>query len=233
MKIYRRGIWGIAAGLAITVGALINASSADSSVIKKVQTTNKIVAFTYDDGPHYQSTPKLLEVLRQKQVKATMFVTGMHVERYPELVAQMVADGHEIASHGYSHKFLAKESPQVRSEEIARAEAAISLVAPKPGLFRPPGGSYNDAVTAELKSRGYKNVLWSVDPRDWSVPSVGQMVDTVMKNIKPGSIVIMHDGQYPLPTAQATGIIIDRLRADGYTIVTVGELLQYHEERKF
>lgn len=231
MKIYQGTVWGIAACLAITVGVLINVSSADSSVIKRVPTTHKVVAFTYDDGPHYQSTPKLLEVLRQKQVKATMFVTGMHVERHPELVAQMVADGHEIASHGYSHKFLAKQSPQVRIEEIARAEAAISLIAPKPVLFRPPGGSYNDAITAELQSRGYKTILWSVDPRDWSVPSVAQMVNTVMKAIKPGSIIIMHDGQYPLPTAQATGIIIDRLRADGYTIVTVGELLQFYEER--
>lgn len=233
MKIYRWRVWGIAACLAITVGVMANINADDTVVIKKVPTSHKVVALTYDDGPHYQSTPKLLEVLRQKQVKATMFVTGMHVERHPELVAQMVADGHEIASHGYSHKFLAKEPPQVRSEEIARTEAVITSIAPKPVLFRPPGGSYNDAITAELKSRGYTTVLWSVDPRDWSVPPVGEVVNAVMKGVKPGSIIIMHDGQYPLPTAQATGIIIDRLRADGYTIVTVSELLQYCEERKF
>lgn len=231
MRIYRRWALGIAACLAIAETAVIGIGSSDNSVIKRVSTNQKVVAFTYDDGPHYQSTPRLLEVLRQKQVRATMFVTGMHVERHPELVAQMVADGHEIASHGYSHKFLGKESPLVRSEEIDRAEAAISQLAPKPTLFRPPGGSYNDTITAELKGKGYKNILWSVDPRDWSVPPVEQVVNTVMKNVKPGSIIIMHDGQYPLPTAAATGILIDRLRADGYTIVTVGELLEYNEGR--
>ncbi|SPF55745.1 Polysaccharide deacetylase (fragment) [Candidatus Desulfosporosinus infrequens] len=145
-------------------------------------------------------------------------------------MAQAVADGHEIATHAYSHNSLAKMSQQEVGEELDKAEKAICAVAPKPTLFRPPGGAYNDHVLAEAKKRGYATILWSVDPTDWRRPSVEQVVDVVMKNVQPGSIVLLHDGQYPLPTPQAIAIIIDQLRQQGYNIVTVGELLQHSEK---
>lgn len=98
-------------------------------------------------------------------------------------------------------------------------------------MFRPPGGFYNHQVIETAHQKGYTVVLWSVDPRDWSCPPTAQVVETVVHNIKPGSIVLLHDGQYPLPTPQALGTIIDRLREQGYEFVTVSELLQYNEVR--
>jgi len=173
----------------------------------------------------------MLAVLKEKNVKLTLFILGKNAKEHPEILAQAVADGHEIATHAYSHNLLAKMSNTQIGEELDAAEKVITAVAPKPVLFRPPGGAYNDVVTAQAQQRGYTTILWSVDPADWRCPSVSNVVDVVMKNVQPGSIVLLHDGQYPLPTPEAIGIIIDKLRDQGYSIVTVSELLQYYEVR--
>lgn len=202
-------------------------------VIRKVPTTHKIVALTVDDGPHPQTTPEVLKVLREKQVKATFFVLGANAEAHPIIIAQALADGHEIASHAYSHQILNRMPLTAAAAELERAQAIITGIgAPKPTLFRPPGGGYNDRIVAMARERGYTTVLWSVDSGDWRQLPVAQVVKTIMDNVRPGSIILMHDGQYPLPTPQAMGIIIDNLRSQGYQFVTVSELLQYYEEAK-
>lgn len=221
-----RVLFGVIIASAVVAQGLL---ADDSTVIKKVPTTHKVVALTVDDGPHSKTTPQMLAVVREKKVKLTLFILGENAIKHPEILAQAVADGHEIATHAYTHNFLAKMSSIEVGAELDKAEKAITVVAPKPTLFRPPGGSYNDAVTAEARQRGYTTILWSVDPGDWRAPSVKHVVDNVMNNIKPGSIVLLHEGQYPLPTPEAIGIIIDRLREQGYSIVTVSELLQYYE----
>ena len=191
----------------------------------------KVVALTIDDGPHYKTTPQILAVLKEKNVKLTLFILGENAKKHPEILAKAVAEGHEIGTHAYSHNFLTKMSQQEVGDEFDKAEQAIMVVAPKPVLFRPPGGGYNETVLAEAQKRGYRTILWSVDPADWQRPSVEHVVTNVMKNVQPGSIVLLHEGQYPLPTPQAISIIIDQLRQQGYSIVTVGELLQYYEEQ--
>ena len=203
----------------------------DTQVISEVPTTHKVVAITIDDGPNYKATPEILAVLKAKNVRATFFVLGQNAEALPGLVAQEVADGHEIGAHTYSHPSLPKLSPQKVAEEFEKAEKAITAIAPRPTLFRPPGGFYNSQVTEIARQRGYTVVLWSIDPRDWSCPPAANVVDKVLAEIKPGSIILLHDGQYPLPTPQALGIIIDRLRERGYEFVTVSELFQYNEVR--
>ena len=203
----------------------------EAQTISKVATTQKVVALTIDDGPHNKVTPEILAVLREKQVKATFFVLGENVEHFPKLLAQEVANGHEIGTHTYSHPLLSKFNSKKMAEEFDKAEKEITPTAPKPTLFRPPGGFYNHQVIETDHLRGYTVILWSVDPRDWSRPSTEKVVERVLHNIKPGSIVLLHDGQYPLPTPQALGIIIDRLREQGYDFVTVSELLQYNEVR--
>ena len=230
MIILRPKIFGLVFGVVLSVAVVTQGLLTDNNkAIKKVPTTHKVVALTIDDGPHYKTTPLMLAVLREKNVKLTLFILGENAASHPEILAQAVADGHEIATHAYSHKPLNKMSKEEVGAELDKAEKAITVVAPKPTLFRPPGGAYNDIVTAEIAKRGYANILWSIDPGDWRRPSVENVVDTVMKNIQPGSIVLLHDGQYPLPTPEAIGIIIDKLRAQGYSIVTVSELLQYYE----
>jgi peptidoglycan/xylan/chitin deacetylase (PgdA/CDA1 family) len=227
-QIFFAGIFGIMLSAAVVVqGMLID----NNKVIKKVPTTHKVVALTIDDGPHYKTTPQMLAVLREKKVKLTLFILGENAAAHPELLAEAVADGHEIATHAYSHNPLPKMSKEEIGQELDKAEKVIMAAAPKPVLFRPPGGAYNDNVLAEAQKRGYTTVLWSIDPGDWRRPSVSQVVDGVMNHIEPGSIVLLHEGQYPLPTPEAIGIIIDKLREQGYDIVTVSELLQYYEVR--
>jgi len=217
--------------MVIAIAVVRETTLDNNKVIKKVPTTHKVVALTVDDGPNFRTTPELLEVLRGKNVKLTMFILGKNAKQHPEILAQAVADGHEIATHAYSHNFLSKMNITEVSKELDEAEKVICAVAPKPLLFRPPGGGYNDSVLEETSKRGYTTILWSIDPGDWRCPSVESVVNNVMENVEPGSIVLLHDGQYPLPTSKAISIIIDRLRGQGYEIVTVGKLLQYYEVR--
>ena len=112
-----------------------------------------------------------------------------------------------------------------------RTEELIAKVAPRPTLFRPPQGRINSALTKIVRDRDYIVILWSVDPQDWRNPPVGTIVDDVVKNVRPGSIILLHDGKYPSSTPEALYFIIDSLKARGYEFVTVSELLQYYEEK--
>lgn len=201
-------------------------------VVKKIPTTHKVVALTIDDGPHNKTTPQLLQVLKEKNVKVTMFILGENAKKYPELVALAAKDGHEIATHAYTHNALTKMSQAECAAELDKTEKILKSLSIKPQLFRPPGGLYNEGVIEEANKRGYTTILWSVDPRDWQRPSVAQVVKVVTKTVEPGGIVLLHDGQYPLPTPEAIGQIIDDLRQEGYTFVTIGELLKYYEVRE-
>lgn len=221
-------LWTLAV-MVILAGVAERQLADDMQVISKVPTTHKVVAITIDDGPNYKATPEILAVLKAKNVRATFFVLGQNAEKLPGFVAQEVADGHEIGVHTYSHPALPKLSPQKMAEEFDKAERALEAVAPKPTLFRPPGGFYNSQVMETARQRGYAVVLWSIDPRDWSCPPPDSVVEKVLAEIKPGSIILLHDGQYPLPTPRALAIIIDRLREQGYEFVTVSELFQYNE----
>ena len=203
--------------------------SGGDKTISKIATTDKVVALTIDDGPHNRVTPEILTILREKQVKATFFVLGENVNKNPKILAQEVADGHEIGIHTYSHPTLTNLSAKKIVEEFEKAEKAILPIAAKPTLFRPPGGLYNSQVLEIARQRGYKAILWSIDTRDWSCPPKNKIIEVVFREIKPGSIILMHDGQYPIPTPQVMREIIDGLRERGYDFVTVSELLQYNK----
>jgi peptidoglycan/xylan/chitin deacetylase (PgdA/CDA1 family) len=232
MKSFSWVFWSVAVFFTITVISLSqNSFQEEIYVIKKVPTSQKVVALTIDDGPHEQATPELLATLREKQVKVTLFILGKNAEKNPGILAQAAADGHELANHAYSHRFLNKISQAERLEEIEKTEKLIMAVAPKPTLLRPPGGGYNDGIVAEARKLGYSTILWSLDTRDWQGISADQLVNNVMANVKPGSIILMHDGQYPIATTKGIGLVIDRLRAEGYSIVTVSQLLKYYEPK--
>ncbi len=202
-----------------------------AQIVKKVPTTHKVVALTFDDGPSYQTTEQILSILKEKKVKATFFVVGENVELLPSVLTHEAQDGHEIGIHTYDHKSLPTLSKDRIKEELEKSEKAVALATVKPTLFRPPGGAYNKTVLNVARDMGYTVVLWSVDPRDWRKPPVNTIVDDVINNIKPGSIVLLHDLKYPSTTPAALSIIIDRLRELGYEFVTVDELLQYYEIR--
>lgn len=199
--------------------------------IKKVPTSHKVVALTFDDGPDPATTGPLLNVLAARQARATFFILGTSAEKYPELLASIAAAGQEVASHSYSHRFPNKLSEEELAKELAMSEQILTTVAPKPALFRPPGGGYNDRLVHDLRQRGYTTILWSVDPRDWERRSAKQVFDTVVSRIEPGAIILLHEGECAAATPAAVGMIIDRLRQDGYEFLTVSELLQYYEMR--
>lgn len=224
-----------AAGIiALTILAKVGQSFLieEAKIVRHIPMGHKVIALTFDDGPHPKTTPAILKVLREKNVKATFFVLGENAKLHPELVVKTVQEGHEIGTHAYTHRYLKDLDQAECANELDETEAAISASAPKPHLFRPPGGLYNDTVLEEAEKRGYTTILWSVDPEDWKRPSVEHVVATVMKKARPGGIILLHDGLYPLPTPKALSLIIDRLRAEGYAIVPVSELLKYDEVKE-
>lgn len=230
----RKKSWRIflAAGVLVALLAVSHALQDHSRAVKKVPTSHKIIALTFDDGPHPLTTQALLAVLSAKNVRATFFLLGENAAKYPGLVEEIAAGGQEIASHGYRHKFPNKQPREELYADLIRFEAVVAAVGARPTLFRPPGGGYNDLLVADLAARGYTTILWSIDPRDWERLSSAQIANTIVRQAAPGSIVLLHEGECAVNTPAAIAAVIDRLRGEGYEFVTVGELLQYYEVRQ-
>lgn len=180
----------------------------------------KLIALTFDDGPFDQTTPKLLEILKSKNVPASFFVVGMMVERYPDLMKQEVAMGHDVGSHTMRHASLMSVSAEGLKEEAQAMNELFMRYGEKvPALMRPPYGAVNDLVRANIPQ---PLILWSIDPEDWKDKNTQRIVDKVTTKAFDGAIVLMHDIYET--TVEAVGTIIDRLRADGYEFVTVTEM---------
>lgn len=232
LKFLRIVMCGLVAFMLIFTGIEIKENlRLNAQIISKIPTTHKVVALTFDDGPSNKTTPEILAILKEKKVRATFFVVGENAERFHDILGQEVKDGHEIGIHTYDHKSLRKLSKGKIEEELQRTEKAIADVTAKPTLFRPPGGAYSKTVLQVAQDMGYNVILWSVDPQDWQSPPVVKVVDDVVTHVKPGSIILLHDLKSPSPTPAAVRIIIDRLKEQGYELITVSELLQYYDIR--
>lgn len=211
--------------------AVLPGSSFYGPVFCRAETDKKLIALTFDDGPYPPYTGQLLQLLHDKNVRATFFIVGENAARYPELVRQAAADGHELALHAGNHRDLLKLSSQETSENIAAGKKTLSAVTgSEPRFMRPPHGFKDWHVMEAIDNAGLKAVNWSVIPRDWTNPGTDTIVQRVCENAFPGAVVLLHDGDSPKNTApreqtvQAAGKIIDRLRAEGYEFVTVGQL---------
>lgn len=191
--------------------------------------TQKYIALTFDDGPSAQTTPQVLDILREKKVPATFFVLGQNVANNASLLQRMIYEGHEIGSHTYSHPLLTELDLPAVKQEIIQTDQAIYLATGKlPTLFRPPYGAINSAIAEVI---GKPIIEWSIDPKDWQ----NKEPRTIIKNIKqaayPNTILLLHDTQNQ--TLQALPEIIDALQAQGYTFVLVRELLQDQQKPLF
>lgn len=216
----------------VTVALRLYYSLADDPlVVRQIPTSRRLVALTFDDGPESRTTPEILAVLREKKARGTFFVLGKNAETRLEILRQTAADGHEIGSHAYSHIFLNTMAVEAYSLELDKSIGIIRQVTHAPTVFRPPGGGYNDQIVLAAGLRGMTTVLWSIDSGDWRGLSAERIANGVLWRIRPGSIVLFHDGQYPIATAKALHSVIDKLRAADYELVTVSELLQYYEVR--
>ncbi len=194
----------------------------------------KYVALTFDDGPNPIYTPEILNILNEKNVKATFFLIGKNVEDYPEVARRIVNEGHTIGSHTYSHRSLIPLSVKGTDYEIKKAEAAIEKVTGvRPTLFRPPRGVYSSYARKLLKNQRYTLVLWDLSAIDWAELAPKEIVSNVVNNVKPGSIILMHDsgdlikyrGGNRYSTVRALPEIIDKLRAQGYEFVTIDQMI--------
>ncbi len=177
------------------------------------------MALTFDDGPSAYTT-KLLDHLDASQATATFFLRGDHAAERPAVVRRMVAAGHEVGGHTYSHPDLTRLDAAQQRSQIDRGNKAIKAAGATPALFRPPYGAY-DATTKQ--AAGAPLILWSVDTLDWKTRSTETTIATVLNEAHAGSIVLMHD-THPTTVAAAPRIIAG-LRERGFTLVRVSDLI--------
>ncbi len=197
---------------------------------------DKVVALTFDDGPHGTLTPKLLDILKDNGVVATFFMLGENAEKYPDIVKRAYDEGNEIGTHSWNHKDLKKLSlDQIMQDQYGKANDAIEAATGLRALIdRPPYGSMTEDLAAQI---GREQVMWSVDPNDWKTEN--RNPDTVYNNVvkgtsdggsvTDGAIVLSHDIHET--TVQAYDRIIKALKEEGYQFVTVTQMMQIAEIR--
>lgn len=191
----------------------------------RVQMNHKEIALTFDDGPYPFYTPLLLHELERSHAVATFFLVGRSSQEFPELVQQIVADGDAIGNHTFNHYKLTKLTASEIAYQIAADGEFLEPFVGRPiTLFRPPYGRYDHRVIALAHAMGYETVFWNNSPEDTKQISPALLVARVIAHATPGGIVLLHNGQYK--TVEALPVIIDSLRARGYTFVTVDRLLK-------
>jgi peptidoglycan/xylan/chitin deacetylase (PgdA/CDA1 family) len=185
--------------------------------------TERLIALTFDDGPKPGITEPLLDILIQYQAPATFFVIGRHVTAYPELTRRIAQAGMELANHSYTHPNLTKLSEAQIARELLRTQAAVQAVTGQvPRFVRPPGGNWSAKVADVSRQCGLTPCMWTVDVYGSEVIGAQEVANAVLSQVRPGSIILMHNGK--ANTLQALPVILRELRARGYTFVTVETL---------
>lgn len=183
------------------------------------------IAITFDDGPNPETTPKLLKMLKQRGIHATFFVLGSRASQNPEILREMVADGHEIGNHSWSHPQLPKIGTAKADQEIATTSDAIEkATGQRPIYLRPPYGEMTPALRDHIRQKyGLTFIYWSVDTLDWKYRKADSIYDKAMKQVGRGGIILAHD--IHATTVAAMPRLLDALLAKGYKFVTISELI--------
>ncbi len=195
-----------------------------------VETREKRLALTFDDGPHPRHTPKLLDMLASKDIRATFFVVGRRVRRYPEVLARAANEGHEIGNHSAHHVPLSlMPAPLIRRELEGCGDRVEGITGRRPRFMRPPMGWINDLVLKTARDLGYEPVIGSIHPQDSRQPGLDVILHRVRRRIEPGAIMILHDGGWRIgadrsQSIAAADILTDELLADGYRFETLSVL---------
>jgi peptidoglycan-N-acetylglucosamine deacetylase len=209
--------------------------------VNHVPIHQKVVALTFDDGPNPPYTNEIVDYLHSRHVVATFFVVGRAVQQYPDVVREEVKDGNALGNHSWDHAHLILERSPHIAREIALTDAAIQkATGVQTRLFRPPFQQRDYTVIAVARKMGYQVILWSVPlPRDWQNPPPTVVRDRVLRYVKDGDIIVLHDGDRGQSgdrhvAVAATKLIVDALLKQGYRFVTVPELLRlgYLESHK-
>ena len=190
-------------------------------VISKTAGTPKYIALTFDDGPSRKYTPILLEGLKERGVHATFFLMGKNIEGEEDIVKRMSEEGHLIGNHSYEHIQLTKAGAKAVCEAVEHTQEQIEAITGKrPEYIRPPYGDWNEELEEEI---GKTPVLWSLDSMDWKLKDTGKIIHQVLKDVKDGDIILLHD-IFP-SSVEAALELIDILQKEGYVFVTADELL--------
>lgn len=198
--------------------------------INRADTEEKVVALTYDDGPSFPYTNQLLDILDRYQVKATFFEIGRNIEKHPEIVPMIVARGHELANHSYSHTDMMFKPREFLLSEIEKTDKLLQELGVKQDSisFRPPFGRRFVVLSYLLSQMHKKQIMWDVNSHDYkNTLTAEDVANRVIDNVRSGSIVLMHDGEGDRSrTVAATPIIVKDLLSKGYEFKTVSELLK-------
>jgi peptidoglycan-N-acetylglucosamine deacetylase len=200
----------------------------------KIETTKKIVALTFDDGPHEKYTKEILDILEEQGIKATFFVVGENAVRHPYIIRMAYLNGNIIANHSFSHADLTKISEDELKSEILRTSKAIyRIIDEYPILIRPPYGACSPKSIRTTCKLGFRTIAWSDMTNDYDPKMTSEKIaDDIITNAHPGAIIGMHDGGGNREkTVKALPIIIERLKKEGYSFLTVPELLNIEAYR--
>lgn len=201
-------------------------------IVWDIITEDKIIALTFDDGPHPKYTPEILDLLSKYNAKATFFIVGENAEKNPEIIYRMNEERHELANHTYTHPLKGSVSKIIKEIQLTN-ETIYSITGYTPTLFRPVEGQYTDALIKEVVKNGYKVVMWTwhLDTLDWKNPGAKRIVNTVLKGVEPGNVILFHDGGGNRgQTVKALEEILPVLQEEGFRFLTISELIK--EQRK-
>ena len=192
--------------------------------IYSVERDDRVISISFDASWGGDQTMRILDLLDEYNAKATFFLVGIWVDKYPELVKEIYDRGHEIGNHSDSHPHMTQISEsKMRQELSGMSDKLEAITGERPTLFRPPYGDYNNAVVTVSRAEGYECVQWSVDSLDWKNKGVQDLITRATKNVQPGDIILFHnDSQYIL---DALPTILKTYQEQGFTLIPVGEIL--------
>jgi peptidoglycan-N-acetylglucosamine deacetylase len=206
-------------------------SSTKPGTYAQARVDQPYIAMTFDDGPSAENTPRLLEMLKQRNIKATFFLIGQNVVSNPDLVRRILAEGHEIGNHSWTHPQLSKLSDDRVTAEITQTQDAIKDASGfTPTLLRPPYGAITPRQREWIENRfGLNIILWSVDPFDWKRPGASVITQRILSQTRPGAIILSHD--IHKQTVDAMPATLDALIAKGYKFATVSQLIAMNKPK--
>ncbi|MCL4494791.1 MAG: polysaccharide deacetylase family protein [Firmicutes bacterium] len=207
---------------------LVSQPTSVQGALIHVVTNKKIAALTFDDGPSPTYTPLILRTLSRYHAHATFFVVGREAQRFPYLVLDIAKQGSVVANHGWSHLNLRNEgATALWADADKTAQYITSLGISVVPFYRPPYGLVSHDLLKTFSEHGYRVVLWSIDTKDWTRPGVTSIIQHVRAQIKPGAIILMHDGGgNRSQTLVALNTILEQLTQMGYKIVTLPTLVK-------
>lgn len=215
-------------GIGLALATVSANATYSAKPIHGVKTDQKIAALTFDDGPSKPYTEEILNILDRQNVKATFFVVGMNIKRYPEIIQKIMKKGHDIGNHSMYHDKLNKLAVEKIVKDISGVDKLLRAQGyDKEIFFRSPHGLLSKNIEQALAELHKRHVLFDFLPRDWENPAPQVIHDRVMARAKPGFIITLHDGwDHRENTVKATEMIIQSLKAKGYRFVTATELLE-------